>query len=284
MDDLITAFVDTKYSPEAAALIYRALGIQTIFQRGGGILEVIDAINQSQNEHPEVIADQVSDLVEQHTGRLLQFVLGIEVNEDCTLTDKVMLCETMYAFTYLEDYQPFKSVLENPDTTDREKLINVFSAVNGESVANLESIVEDVHNRAIRDMASFVFDRVSEEDSAEDMALLKKVRRNIAIFHLAFGNPRLVSFLEDFELKPGENFSTYLELLASDLLGSSDTEAITFGLLWLALFSKDGADNPQKLLMDHAPEFFSNLEQLSEFNTMLAKALGRFEDFKGNLK
>ena len=72
--------------------------------------------------------------------------------------------------------------------------------------------------------------------------------------------------------------------MQNEIINLDDFETTTFGLLWLALISSDGADNPQKLLGEKIDSFFTTVIEINQFNAMLSKALGRFQDFKGNLK
>ena len=283
MDDIVSSYIDNTYTPEMALIVYRALGLFNVFNLAAPIVSIVDAIHMSQEQHPEAIMDTITIALGDGLDQLF-FAHRVVTSENASLTDKVNLMEAIYGFQYQESYGPLKAIMENANVSPRDRFIDVLSVVSSIDSASLEDLIDEVYEGTVDRMKVFLDSKIGEEEEAVDFELLKKVRTNLMVYSKAFGKPKISVVLEEFEFQYGLPFDTYFNLVKNDIINLEDFETTTFGLLWLALISEDGMDNPQKLLGEKIDSFFTNVLEVNRFNAMLSKALGRFQDFKGNLQ
>lgn len=279
MDDLITTYIDTKYTPEMAEIIYRALGLFSVFGNATPVLLIVDAISLSQDEHPEVIMDAITVVVDEGLDHLY-LAHRITLSENISMTEKVQILEAIYGFQFQETYEPFSRILNNCNISPRMQFLEVISIISGIDVPNLEDMVDEVYEGTVDRLKQYVESGLTEEAETPDFEMLKKVRRNLLSYSKAFGSPKISVVLEGFEFQYGCPFDTYFNILRDEIINTEDMETTTYGLLWLALISSDGVDSPQKLLIEKTDSFFDNIMQINQFNAMLSKALGRFQEFK----
>lgn len=283
MDDIVSSYIDNTYTPEMALIVYRALGLFNVFNLAAPIVSIVDAIHMSQEQHPEAIMDTITIALGDGLDQLF-FAHRVVTSENASLADKVNLMEAIYGFQYQESYGPLKAIMENANVSPRDRFIDVLSVVSSIDSASLEDLIDEVYEGTVDRMKVFLDSKIGEEEEAVDFELLKKVRTNLIVYSKAFGKPKISMVLEEFEFQYGLPFDTYFNLVKNDIINLEDFETTTFGLLWLALISEDGMDNPQKLLGEKIDSFFTNVLEVNRFNAMLSKALGRFQDFKGNLQ
>lgn len=283
MDDIVSSYIDNTYTPEMALIVYRALGLFNVFNLAAPIVSIVDAIHMSQEQHPEAIMDTITIELGDGLDQLF-FAHRVVTSENASLADKVNLMEAIYGFQYQESYGPLKAIMENANVSPRDRFIDVLSVVSSIDSASLEDLIDEVYEGTVDRMKVFLDSKIGEEEEAVDFELLKKVRTNLIVYSKAFGKPKISMVLEEFEFQYGLPFDTYFNLVKNDIINLEDFETTTFGLLWLALISEDGMDNPQKLLGEKIDSFFTNVLEVNRFNAMLSKALGRFQDFKGNLQ
>ncbi len=279
MDDLITTYIDTKYTPEMAEIIYRALGLFSVFGNATPVLLIVDAISLSQDEHPEVIMDAISIVVDEGLDHLY-LAHRITLSENISMTEKVQILEAIYGFQFQETYEPFSRILNNCNISPRMQFLEVISIISGIDVPNLEDMIDEVYEGTVDRLKEYVESGLTEEAETPDFEMLKKVRRNLLSYSKAFGSPKISVVLEGFEFQYGCPFDTYFNILRDEIINTEDMETTTYGLLWLALISSDGVDSPQKLLIEKTDSLFDNIMQINQYNAMLSKALGRFQEFK----
>ena len=283
MDDLITNYIDQKFTPEMAAIVYRALGLFSVFGHSTPILLLIDAINMSQNEHPEVIMDTLTVVVDEGLDQLF-LANRVTVSENISMTEKVQVLEAVYGFQFQETYEPFARILENTNSTPRSQFLEVISLISGIDVPNLEDMIDDVYEGTVDRLKEYVQSGIKEEQEAPDFELLKKIRTNLLVYSKAFGKPQISTVLESFNFEYGCEFDVYFNVLRDEVINIEDMETTTFGLLWIALISSDGVDSPQKLLTEKIESFFDDILRVNQFTAMLSKALGRFQEYKEHEK
>ena len=283
MDDLITNYIDQKFTPEMAAIVYRALGLFGVFGHSTPILLLIDAINMSQNEHPEVIMDTLTVIVDEGLDQLF-LANRVTVSENISMTEKVQVLEAVYGFQFQETYEPFARILENTNSTPRSQFLEVISLISGIDVPNLEDMIDDVYEGTVDRLKEYVQSGIKEEQEAPDFELLKKIRTNLLVYSKAFGKPQISTVLESFNFEYGCEFDVYFNVLRDEVINIEDMETTTFGLLWIALISSDGVDSPQKLLTEKIESFFDDILRVNQFTAMLSKALGRFQEYKEHEK
>ncbi len=283
MDDLITNYIDQKFTPEMAAIVYRALGLFSVFGHSTPILLLIDAINMSQNEHPEVIMDTLTVVVDEGLDQLF-LANRVTVSENISMTEKVQVLEAVYGFQFQETYEPFARILENTNSTPRSQFLEVISLISGIDVPNLEDMIDEVYEGTVDRLKEYVQSGIKEEQEAPDFELLKKIRTNLLVYSKAFGKPQISTVLESFNFEYGCEFDVYFNVLRDEVINIEDMETTTFGLLWIALISSDGVDSPQKLLTEKLESFFDDILRVNQFTAMLSKALGRFQEYKEHEK
>jgi hypothetical protein len=107
---------------------------------------------------------------------------------------------------------------------------------------------------------------------------VKQVRFEIQSAH----NNRISCAEMDF-YQTNQNKFDYTTIFTDETC-SALREGSTWRLIWLALISKDGTDNPQKLLLEKTEQFFTDLRVQNQFSSMLQKAMGHFQEHKEHLK
>lgn len=280
MDDLVNNFLESFFTEELKTQLYKALGIFTVFGLTNIHQELPNIILQEGEEHREVIIDKVINLI---TGGLdnLLFLQRITLSEDASLSFKNEFLEAIFAFNAREDYTPYQLIVEDWTTKNEEKLALIIADIlNKESCYILEHL-EWVYDGTISKLTEYIAMKVSIEEKAEDIPQLRLIRKNLKVYEASFGTPASVQGLLDVNMTMGGPFQIYLDLFHDAIIDLTDLEATTFNLIWLALISKEGMDNPQKLLLENSDTLFTDIQQQQIFTKMLQKAMGHFQEFKG---
>ncbi len=136
----------------------------------------------------------------------------------------------------------------------------------------------------MRRLQDLIESKVTEASVASDLELLKTIRRNLVIFQAAFGLPKAIEGLSKLDVALGSTFEIYYDLFKNEIIDFGDLESTTWRLIWLALISSNGTQNPQLLLLDKSPELFNDISTVNSFNTMVQKAMGQYQEFKANFK
>lgn len=283
MDDLISIFFSNNFTEEQQTLLYKALGVISVFGLSNYGEEISHIVMQEGDQHKEVICDQVFAYVEEGIDSLISSHRLILEN-DPSLSFKVSLLEGIYGLAYREDYRPYVLILENQEKTNEEKFAEIVSDVTGTSAPDILDHLSWVFDGTLQRLQTLVEAKTIEEASVEDINLLKKIRKNLLIFETAFGIPKAINDLSQLQVAKGVEFDTYLQLLGEEIIDLSDLEGTTWRLIWMALISKDGTDNPQKLLLEKTEQFFTDLRVQNQFSSMLQKAMGHYQEHKEHLK
>lgn len=283
MDDLLQTFFENYLTEELQTQLYKALGIFTVFGLTTIHQELPDIILQEQEEHREVIVDQVVSHIKEGIDSLFE-AQRIKIAEDASLSYKTNFLEAIFAFSYREDYRPYQIVTEDWTLSNEEILASIIADIQGVDVTVVLEHLEWVYDGTIARLVSFIKDKNIEEVETEDMDLLKGIRKNLKAYQAAFGTPASVQGLIDINMSMGVSFQTYLELFKDAIINLADIEATTFNLIWLAMISKDGSINPQKFLLSISETLFTDIQQQQLFSRMLQKAMGRFQEFKEHQK
>lgn len=283
MDDLITIFFSTHFTEEQQILSYKALGLINSFGLTSVNQAVVGTIMREGDDHIENIVDQVHGLIEEGIDRVI-FRHRITLENSPTLSFKVSLLEGIFGLAYREFYQPYQLCLEDYTSSDEEKLAFIISDITGlEETDILEHLVW-VFPGTMRRLQDLIESKITEESVVSDLELLKTIRRNLVIFQAAFGLPKAIEGLSKSNVALGSTFEIYYDLFKNEIIDFGDLESTTWRLIWLALISSNGTQNPQLLLLDKSPELFNDISTVNSFNTMVQKAMGHYQEFKANFK
>lgn len=279
MDDLIEKFFESYITEELQAQLYKSLGLFTVFGLTNIHQELPDIIMQEQEEHKEVIIDQVHA----HINKGLDTLLGaqrIRLGEDASLRFKNNFLEALFAFNYREDYTPYQKIMEDWMSSDEDKLASIVADIQGVDPSDIMEHLDWVYSGTMDTLKEYVNEKAQEESEAADMPLLRKIRRNLKAFEKAFGTPSSVQGLSEINMSMGSPFQTYLELFREAVINLGDMEGTTYNLIWLATISEDGTENPQKLLLEVSESLFPDHQQQRTFGAMLQKAMGRYQEYR----
>lgn len=279
--DIVNNYIDSAFTPELASELYRAIGLMNVFGQNEVTMLLQEAVLSEQEQHREVISDQIVSYIDQGLDRLFM-AQRITLNPDTSLTSKNDILQALFSFAYREDYLPYLRVLENPQTSSEEKLCEILEDLTGMARSEFETCIDSVFDGSIARMKEFAQGGVQEEQASEDMDLLREIRKSLRAYRQAFGSPAAVERLSEFDIAKGMKFEVYFQLFESEVFNLNDLESTVFNLLWLALISEEGYQNPQKLLMEQTERLFTNIQDSQNFLRMLQKAMGRLEDFKAH--
>ena len=279
MNELIENFFSSFYTEEMQAQLYRSLGLFTVYGLTNIHQELPDIIMQEGEDHREVIADKVLNLINSGLDDLLQ-IQRIRLVEGAPLAFKATFLEAIYTFAYREDYLPYKRIVENWSLNNEEKLATILADIISVDVGVIMEYLDWVYDGTMKRMVDFINEKATEEDQAQDMELLRKIRRSLKAYEASFGTPASVQSLIDLNMSLGSPLQVYLELFKESVVNLADLESTTFNLIWLALISSDATDNPQKFLLEISNDLFSDMHQIQVFSSMLQKAMGRYQEFK----
>lgn len=283
MNDLVNAFFESTYTEEQQALLYKALGVLTVFGQPNFGEEIVHIVMQEGEQHKEVITDQVYSHIESGIDDLFR-AHRIILEGDPTLSYKVSLMEGIYGLAYREDYLPYALILEDMEKNDEEKFAAIIADIIGVDENDILEHLTWVYEGTLRRLRNLIEAKSQEEKDAVDIDLLKKIRKNLLIFETAFGIPQAIQTLVDLDPAKGMDFMNYFNLFGDELIDAGNVEATTWRLIWTALISKDGTDHPQKVLLENADKFFSDLRIQNQFSSMLQKAMGHYQEHKEHLK
>lgn len=283
MDDLITIFFSTHFTEEQQILSYKALGLIDSFGLTSVNQAVVETIMREGDDHIENIVDQVHSLIEEGIDRVI-FRHRITLENSPTLSFKVSLLEGIFGLSYREFYQPYQLCLEDYTSSDEEKLAFIISDITGMEETDILEHLVWVFPGTMRRLQDLIESKVTEESVASDLELLKTIRRNLVIFQAAFGLPKAIEGLSKINTALGSTFEVYYDLFKDEIIDFGDLESTTWRLIWLALISSNGTQNPQLLLLDKSPELFNDISTVNRFNAMVQKAMGHYQEFKANFK
>ena len=283
MDDLIQSFFENYLTEELRSQLYKALGLFTVYGLTTIHQELPDIILQEQEEHREVIVDQ---LVSHITGGLDSLFVAqrIRLGSEASIGYKTSFLEAIFAFSFREDYRPYQVVTEDWTLTNEEKLGAIIADVQGVDITEVMEHLEWVYDGTISSLVNFIKNKNIEEVGIEDTELLRSIRSNLKTYRIAFGTPASVEGLTNINMALGGSFQTYLELFKDAIVNLGDIEATTFNLMWLAMVSKEGVSNPQKFLLSVSETIFTDMQQQQIFSRMLQKAMGRYQEIKEHQK
>lgn len=279
--DIVNNYIDTAYTPDLASELYRAIGLMNVFGHNDVIMTLQEAVLSEQEQHREVISDQIVEYIDQGLDRLLM-AQRIELIPETPLKFKNEILQALFSFNYREDYLPYVRVLENTQTSSEEKLCEILEDLSGIERDEFAVYIDSVFDGSIARMKEFAQGGVVEEQASEDLDLLREIRKSLLAYQQAFGLPAAVARLSEFDIAKGLKFDVYFQLFESEVFDPNDIESTVFNLLYLALISEEGHNNPQKLLMEQSEHLFNNIQDAQTFLRMLQKAMGRMEDIKAH--
>lgn len=283
MDDLIETFFKNNFTEELQTQLFKSLGLFTVYGLTNVHADLTDIIMEEQDDHREVIVDKVHNRITEGLDYLFS-IQRIRLEETAPLGYKTGLLEALFAFSYREDYMPFQIVTEDWTLNNEEKLAAIIADIQGTDVTEVLEHLDWVYDGTIDKLKEFIGSRIQEENTTENMDLLRTIRRNLKAYEAAFGTPASVKGLVDINMSMGSPFQIYLDLFRESVFNLGDLESTTYNLMWLAMVSCDGTENPQKLLLEQAEELFPDLHQLQIFSSMLQKAMGRYQDYRKHQK
>jgi hypothetical protein len=279
MSDVVTPFIDNNYTEEVASELFRAFGLMEVLGQNEFKQAIDNVVMQEQDEHREVIMDQVVQLVDQGLNALFM-AMRVTVNDSASMKMKNDILQAVYSYAFLEDYLPYMRVLENDFLNAEQKFAEILEDITNVPKEEYLMVLDFVYEGAIERLKEFTAPKVQEEEEFTDPELLKKIRKGLRIYRSAFGEPAATNRLAEIDMQKGLKFDVYLQLFESEVVDRSDLESTTFNLLWLTLISEDGVNNAQSLLLETGKRIFTDFTELQKFQSMTQKAIGRMEELK----
>ena len=283
MDEIINHYIDTTYTPELAALLYRALGLLGVYQVPGPIVQLSEHLLRDQEIPPEQISDGVVEILERGLGQLF-IAHRIDVSENLSLADAVQMLEAIVSVEYLEDYSGLAEAISNPQDDARTTLTKMLGYLTEREPVDFEAMIDDVYEVTIDRLKTFVENATQAEETTEDLDQLKLLRHNLLIYDRAFGKPGIAVGLAEMDFELGWTFDTYMGLVQEEVIDYNDMETTVFGLFWLSIISSDGHMSPQAFLVDQASRWYSEYTEMDAFTKMVNVASARFQTVKAEIE
>lgn len=282
MDDLLNSYFQLNYTEEQKSLLFRALGLCNVFGYTDPFTEIELLLTQEQEIHAENIRDGVFDIIES----AMDYIVSqnrIALENDPSLSFKVAFLEAIFAIPYRDYYTSYVGIVTDIERSKEQKLAAILADLSTLSQEEIMEHLDSVYEKAFERLSQLILEKAKEEEEQEDIELLKEIRKGLIVFEQAFGIPSALDVLATLDFAKGCPFDTYLSIFKEEVI-DPDMETTAWRLLYLALCSSDGHNNPQLLLKDRSEQLFENLRLATAFNNMIQKAMGRYQEFRSNLK
>lgn len=271
MDETIAGYINTAFSPEIQALIFKSFDIYEKFDYTNVEEDFIDLIMDASNMHSEDLHDKFIILINEK----LDYIVGqhkITLSKDTTLSQRIEFCEGLYRLQYMEDYTGISNALESLEPND-EILALIMSDVTSLTDIEIREIIEDFNPIVLASLKSFIATKDKEEIKVENTDLATRIKYFFHLFERNSIGRNLVSVV-----LIGQRFSEYLPFVKEEIIKGSD-EDIAFNLYSVLILSIDGYNNPLVVYRKYAEELFTNINKISLIEEFMIKFINQFNEF-----
>jgi hypothetical protein len=120
--DIVNNFIDASYTAELASELYRAIGLMNVFGQNDVIMALQEIVMAEQEQHREVIIDQVVETIDSGLDRLFM-AQRIKLIDETPLQFKNEILQALFSFNYREDYLPYIRVWRIPSCQLRKSCV-----------------------------------------------------------------------------------------------------------------------------------------------------------------
>lgn len=273
MDDLVTNYFLNKYTPEARGLLYRAMGIFTVSNYTEPFGDIVNLLGQEQVLDESAISDGVREICEKGIWSILQSN-RINVHGDVTFEERIVLCEALFMLTKVEDPTDYLPLFDGW-LSNEEILAKTLGLALDYPHEILMTQIAWVYEGTVQRLKEYM-ETLKKDLETVDIKLIHEIRLNIVVFYQVFGDIPIIDSLTELNILKGQPFTTYINLLESEIISEDEMEQNVYCLLWLALVSSDGYQNPKTLLVDQGRIIFPEPTHYALFDQMLNKALAAY--------
>ena len=273
MNDLIYEFFKNNYTEETQELLYGAIGLFAVFNYPEPLGSLVDLMTMEGNIEKDTIVEGVRGYIEKGIDTLM-FANRIKVFPEVTLRDKVRLLEAIFAFTKIEDPEPYLPYMDGW-MSNEEIMAKCIGEVLGEPYETFFPMLSWVFDGTIARFKDYL-ENMKIENETLDTQALKEIRKNLRVFNKVFGQIPVIESLEEINPIKNQEFKLYIDLFKESLIDPDDMENTVFGLMWIAMISSDGYKNPKMLLMEYGKELFADYAHHRLYDSMLTTAFGKY--------
>lgn len=274
MDNALEVFIETKFNFESRELLYRALGCFSAYNYTDPFAELVDLVSKERNIDDNDITDGIRATVEKHVSRLLR-MQRIKVYDDASLSQVLYVLEaliTLGSIENVEDYLPIFSGWED----NVIKLCKTLGLSLCEDWQDFFYVIEDVEDATI-DQLKEMFKSKHIDMQQEDYEVQSKIRKGLIRFYKIFPALPVLESLIRLDFVKGLQYDTYLQMFYDTIIDESiPMQELTLILVYFALCSLDGHENPFEFLRREDNQLFSDITEQDRFNANLEEIMEHF--------
>lgn len=262
MDDLITYFINNKFSPELAIDINFAFSLLDKFNYPDLYDPFIDIITTDQLVDSVSITDNFLTQLKKDMRHLLK-IHSLDMSFDTPLDMLNKLAEFFFNIMFLEDYEMINMTLAS-DMNDEEMFLQMVTEYTTLDEASILEHITEIGTFLIKTIKIFVNNKTGtkfEPMSDKELSIQKEIIKDMKVFSKYISADAVGVQLTLLGLPLHQPFDVYFEL-GSKLFNTTSAEALANDFLSLAMISTDRDKNPKTVFNEHSGSIAANLADL----------------------
>lgn len=272
MNELISEFVASQFTPELIEDILRSFELFEVFNSQDHEEKLIDVLTDS-NLTPIDQKDGVFKAIHAIVNHILE-AHTIETYNDTPLHVKNEILSALFLVQHLEDSTPFQIALESHEN-DEEILAFIISQLSSLEVTDVMTAIASFRPSVLKMLKQYLVSKEQEEN-------IPKVEKYIKILKdlKAFSKKDdLIGLkLTESGMLLGQNLQTYASFVQGIDIGDVDT--LAWNILSLLYMTPDGFNSPILAYRRHSHIFFEDMSVIGMVENKLAMHLNRFNEYQ----
>lgn len=276
-DDLLTTFIDSRYTDELKREIFTSLNLFDFYEYDKGYDPLYALVHSSSQVSVEDLSDHLfENLVEQ-----LDIVLeqhGIKLNELATLEDRNKILYGLALFQSRENYEVYARILESSDE-DVLQVGYILEDIVQMDAIHFVSILQSMTPRLTIALSALIEDKdqsISEEPS-EHSAQIVRLLKSLT---LGYGKEHLAATLLEAGFMVGAKLDNYL-VFVDDAFLNNDSAQTALNILSLMYLSEDCYQDPIGAYRERSELWMDSLQTINEVEEHILTMISKVNELRG---
>lgn len=271
-DDLLTAFIEQRYTTELAQEFFKSLDIFDSYEYPKGyepLYAMVGSVGVVDNE-------DLADHLYEELNNQLDIVLhkhGIQLSESATLDQRNDILYALSIVQHRECCQQYARILES-DLENIEQVGSIIEDITQLPITDFYSIVTYMDPKLPEAILTMIDEQQPEQvtDTANP-----KVVRLLRIFSSHFGKDHLAASLIDGGFIIGAKLCNYLPFVEDDIV-ADDTRQTALNILSLLYLSEDTFENPVEAYREYSDSWMESLQTINQVETILLEMISKMTE------
>ena len=278
MDELISNFIDMKYTLELGYELQRSLQIFDYFEYRDPYPNIENLIMTCDDKDTAEVADQVAKVIKDGIDYLYK-AHSITLADDVPLDKRNELLLAICIYMKLDDYTVPLTILYS-DREDMEKFSDIFTDICTLSEIDIYDMIEDIDPSFFSIMKEYAEGKSEDEQYNLTGRHSTDCVESIRLFKELYGDAAIGVQMATAGTLLGSAFTTYLGYVRNELIDPNDIKKTGLNILSVLLLSSNGNNAPLVTYKKYIDSITDNMDLVQKLEATIIGLYSEFENYK----